>query len=162
VANAIDRAAKLPEGDHRPILGTGICGPGKFPLQCPGVRSLTLDAYERWWRNFVQVNVSARHGHLKQVDQQLITEKAEKVRKFYDRINAIEVTVDLEHLDKPHVEINVSAESSPDFIATATAPSILAALDAAIQKVEQQVRKHKEKVTDHKGVGPKHHSDKLP
>jgi putative sigma-54 modulation protein len=115
-----------------------------------------LDATPRSWRLFVQVNVSARHGHLKQEDQQLISEKAEKVRKFYDRINAIEVTVDLEHADKPHVEINVSAESAPDFIATASASSVLAALDSAIQKVEQQVRKHKEKVTDHKGVGHKH------
>ena len=104
----------------------------------------------------MQVNVSARHGHLKQEDQQLISEKAEKVRKFYDRINAIEVTVDLEHADKPHVEVQVSAESAPDFIATATAPTVLAALDSAIQKVEQQVRKHKEKVTDHKVVGHKH------
>ncbi len=108
----------------------------------------------------MQVNISARHGHLKQADQQLITEKAEKLRKFFDRINAIEVTVDLEHLDKPHVEINVSAESTNDFVSTASAPSVLAALDAAIQKVEQQVRKHKEKVTDHKGVGPKHTSEK--
>ena len=104
----------------------------------------------------MQVNVSARHGHLKQADQQIITEKVEKIRKFYDRINSIEVTVDLEHADNPHVEINVSAEAAPDFIATAKAPSVLAALDLAVQRVEQQVRKHKEKVTDHKGVGHKH------
>ncbi len=110
----------------------------------------------------MQINVSARHGHLKQADQQLITEKVEKIRKFYDRISAIEVTVDLEHVDKPHVEINVSAEAAPDFIATSTAPSVLAALDMAIQKVEQQVRKHKEKVTDHKGVGHKHIAEELP
>jgi len=110
----------------------------------------------------VQINVSARHGHLKQDDQQIITEKVEKIRKFYDRISSIEVTVDLEHIDKPHVEINVSAEAAPDFIATATAQSVLAALDLAIQKVEQQVRKHKEKVTDHKGVGHKHVAEELP
>ena len=79
----------------------------------------------------MQVNVSARHGHLKQADQQLITEKAEKVRKFYDRINAIDVTVDLEHSDHPHVEINVSAEGASDFVATAQAATVLAALDAA-------------------------------
>ena len=106
----------------------------------------------------MQINLSARHGHLKQEDQQLITEKVEKIRKYYDRINSIEVTVDLERADSPHVEINVSAEGSPDFISTATAASVLVALDLAVQKVEQQVRKHKEKVTDHKGVGHKHAS----
>ena len=110
----------------------------------------------------MQINVSARHGHLKQEDQKLIIEKVEKVRKFYDRISSIEVTVDLEHIDKPHVEINVSAEAAPDFISTATAPSVLVALDMAIQKVEQQVRKHKERVTDHKGIGHKHVAEELP
>jgi len=104
----------------------------------------------------VQVNVSARHGHLKPEDQAIIIEKAGKVRRLFDRINAIEVTVDLEHLDKPTVEINVSAEHSPDFVATAQAASILAALDMTIGKVEQQIRKHKEKVTDHKAIPVKH------
>jgi putative sigma-54 modulation protein len=102
----------------------------------------------------VQVNVSARHGHLKPEDQAIILEKAGKVRRLFDRINAIEVTVDMEHSDKPTVEINVSAEHAPDFVATAQAPSILAALDMTIGKVEQQIRKHKEKVT---GYSPKTH-----
>ncbi len=104
----------------------------------------------------MQVNVSARHGHLKPEDQAIILEKAGKVRRLFDRINAIEVTVDMEHSDKPTVEMNVSAEHSPDFVATAQAPSILAALDLAIGKVEQQIRKHKEKVTDHKAIPVKH------
>jgi putative sigma-54 modulation protein len=104
----------------------------------------------------VQVNVSARHGHLKPEDQTIIVEKVEKVRRLFDRINAIEVTVDLEHPDKPTVEINVSAEHSNDFIATTQSTTIIAALDMTISKVEQQIRKHKEKVTEHKSTGVKH------
>ncbi len=104
----------------------------------------------------VQVNVSARHGHLKAEDQAIIVEKVEKVRRLFDRINAIEVTVDLEHLDKPSVEINVSAEHAPDFVASTQSQTILAALDLTIGKVEQQIRKHKEKVTEHKATGVKH------
>lgn len=104
----------------------------------------------------MQVNVSARHGHLKQEDQQIIVEKAEKLRRFYDRINSISVTVDLVKLDHPMVEINVSAEHSHDFVASSTATTVGAALDATLQKVEQQLRKHKEKVTEHKATGHKH------
>lgn len=104
----------------------------------------------------MQVNVSARHGHLKPEDQAIIIEKVAKVRRLFDRINAIEVMVDLEHLDKPIVEINVSAEHSNDFVATAQSASILSALDLTIGKVEQQIRKHKEKVTEHKATGIKH------
>ncbi len=107
----------------------------------------------------MQVNVSARHGHLKSEDQAIIVEKVEKVRRLFDRINAIEVTVDLENLDKPSVEINVSAEHAPDFVASAQSQSILSALDLTIGKVEQQIRKHKEKVTEHKASSVKHASD---
>ncbi len=108
----------------------------------------------------MQVNVSARHGHLKSEDQQIIVEKVEKIRRLFDRINAIEVTVDLEHRDKPTVEINVSAEGSSDFVATCESQTVLSALDAAIHKVEQQVRKHKERLTDHK-IGRVHFEEPI-
>lgn len=104
----------------------------------------------------MQVNVSARHGHLKSEDQAIIVEKVEKLRRLFDRINAIEVTVDLEHLDKPSVEINVSAEHSQDFVATTESTTVISALDMTIGKVEHQIRKHKERVTEHKGPNARH------
>ncbi len=104
----------------------------------------------------MQVSVSARHGSLQPGDQQLIVEKAEKLRRLYDRINAIEVTVDLKHLDNPSVEIQVSAEHADDCVATADAGSVIAALDAAIPKVEQQLRRLKEKKTGRRATGHKH------
>jgi putative sigma-54 modulation protein len=104
----------------------------------------------------VQVNVSARHGSLSSHDQEVIKEKAERVRRLFDRVNAIEVTVDFQHQESPHVEINVSAEHTQDFVASATAPTVISALDATIQKIEQQLRRHKEKLTHHKGAGVKH------
>ncbi len=102
------------------------------------------------------VNVSARHGHLKAEDQTIIVEKVDKMRRLFDRINAIEVTVDLERLDRPSVEINVSAEHSPDFVATTESTTVISALDLTIGKVEQQIRKHKERVTEHKGPSVRH------
>lgn len=104
----------------------------------------------------MQVNVSARHGSLTSHDQQFIQEKAEKVRRLLSQVNAVEVTVDFQHQDQPNVEINVSAEHAPDFVASAQASNVVSALDAAIQKVEQQLRKHKEKSTGHKVSGGKH------
>ncbi|MFK7737031.1 MAG: ribosome-associated translation inhibitor RaiA [Pirellulaceae bacterium] len=104
----------------------------------------------------MQVNVSARHGSLTAHDQQFIQEKAEKVRRILDTVNAIEVIVDFQHQEEPNVEINVSAEHAPDFVASASASNVVSALDAAIQKVEQQLRKHKDKTTAHKVAGGKH------
>jgi len=104
----------------------------------------------------MQVSVSARHGNLQPGDQQLIVEKTEKLRRLYDRINAIEVTVDLENLDKPCLEIRVSAEKTDDCISTGEAHTVIAALDSAIPKMEQQLRKLKDKKTGHRNTPHKH------
>lgn len=104
----------------------------------------------------MQVNVSARHDTLQPGDQELIEEKAIKLRRLYDRINAIEVTIDLKQLDKPVVEINVSAEHAEDCIARAEASNVIAALDNAIPKVEQQLRRLKDRKTGNRSAAHKH------
>lgn len=104
----------------------------------------------------MQVNISTRHGSLQPGDQELITEKTEKLRRLYDRINAINVTIDLKQLDKPAVEIQVSAEHADDCVAKADASTVISALDVAIPKVEQQLRRLKEKKTGHRATGLKH------
>ncbi|MDA9778247.1 ribosome-associated translation inhibitor RaiA [Rubripirellula sp.] len=104
----------------------------------------------------MQVNVSARHGNLQHGDQELIIEKAEKLRRLYDRITSIEVTVDLQQQDHPSVEIQVSAEHADDCVATSESSTVISALDLVIPKVEQQLRKLKEKKTGHRATGHKH------
>lgn len=104
----------------------------------------------------MQVSVSARHGNLQPGDQQLIEEKAERLRRLNDKVNAIEVTVDLEHLEKPAVEIQASVEHADDCVASADANTVIAALDAVIPKIEAQLRKLKEKKTGHRATGHKH------
>lgn len=104
----------------------------------------------------MQISVSVRHGSLQPGDQQLIEEKVAKLRRLYDRTNAIEVTVDLQQLDHPTVEIQVSAEHADNCVARAEATHVIAALDMAIPKVEQQLRRLKEKKTGHRATGHKH------
>lgn len=104
----------------------------------------------------MQINISARHGHLSTASQERITEKVDKLRKYFDRITSIQVTVDLEHKDTLSLELRVSAEHSADFVATHTADELMAALDHVIHKVEQQIRKHKERLHDsHRNPGRK-------
>lgn len=101
----------------------------------------------------MQMNISIRHGHITDATQATIREKLEKLTRLYDRISAIEITVDLEHRDQPSVDLKISAKKH-DFVAIAQAENLLAAVDAAADKMEQQLRKHKEKVQDrHRGAG---------
>lgn len=103
----------------------------------------------------MQVIISARHGQLSAATQERVTEKVEKLRRFFDRITHIDVTVNLENREAPHVEVCISAEHTSDFVASDTG-ELSAALDSVIHKLEQQLRKHKEKIQDgHRKPGRK-------
>jgi len=98
----------------------------------------------------VQIKISTRHGqHLSEETQQFIRDKANKLLHYFGRIMMIEVTVDISNDDK-WVEFIVSAEHKHDFVANAHAKDVLAAVDAVLDKLEKQVRKYKEKITDHR------------
>ena len=104
----------------------------------------------------MQVTISARHGHLSEASQEKIRAKVEKLTRIFDRLTAIEVTVNLEHEEKPHVDLRVSAEHKHDFAATDEAETLMAAVDNVVNKLEQQLRKYKEKI-QHRGRTPGSH-----
>lgn len=96
----------------------------------------------------MQIQVTTRHGRLSEPTQQKITAKAEKLLRFFERLMAMEVVVDLKDEAHPRVDILVSAEHKHDFVAHDQAEELMAALDGAIHKMEHQLRKYKEKVQE--------------
>jgi putative sigma-54 modulation protein len=96
----------------------------------------------------MQINITARHGQLSDASREKIKAKVEKLGKYFERLTSIAVTIDLEHSEHPAVEIQVDAEHKHDFVARESADEMWAALDGAVQKLEQQLRKYKEKVLD--------------
>jgi len=100
----------------------------------------------------VQVNVSTRHGHLSHAAQSKITAKVSRLKRYFDRLTALNVTVDLGHETLPAVEIVASAEHFHDLVSHERAAQLWRSLDGAVHKMEQQLRKHKEKIRDHKHV----------
>jgi putative sigma-54 modulation protein len=101
----------------------------------------------------VQIKISTRHGRLSEQTQEKLRAKLEKLTHFFERLTAIELTVDVEHDDNPQVELKVSAEHKHDFVATHGGGEFMAAVDSVIHKVEQQIKKYKEKVQEHRGPG---------
>ena len=100
----------------------------------------------------MQVNVSTRHGHLSPASQSKIADKVSRLKRYFDRITALNVTVDLGNQALPAVEIVASAEHFHELVSHERAAQLWRSLDGAVQKLEQQLRKHKEKVRDHKHV----------
>ena len=100
----------------------------------------------------MQIKISTRHGHLTNGTQDFIREKANKLLHIFARLTMIDVTVDLNEDEKNEktVEFVVNAEHKHDFVARAKHKDILAAVDLVLDKLEQQVRKYKEKIQDHR------------
>ncbi len=65
--------------------------------------------------------------------------------RFFDRISAITVVADLEHKESVRIDLQISAEHTHDFVSHDIAPELIQAVDGSIQKMEQQLRKFKEK-----------------
>lgn len=98
----------------------------------------------------MQIEISTRHGGLGPDTQKHLHDKAEKLLKYFGRLMAIEVEV--EHLKHSwQVEIFVSAEHKHDFVAREEGPTPESAMDQCVHKIEQQLRRYKEKVQNHKG-----------
>jgi putative sigma-54 modulation protein len=94
----------------------------------------------------VQINIATRHGHLSAATQDKIRAKVARLSRYFERLTAIEVTVDLEHETTPAVDVRVDAEHKHDFVATEQTGDLWRSVDGAVQKLEQQLRKYKEKV----------------
>jgi putative sigma-54 modulation protein len=99
----------------------------------------------------VEIRVNSKNGELSESIQETIKSKVSKLPRFFDRTTGIHVIADMKNGDTPKVEIIVSAEETNDFFASDTGGNIIAALDNAISKIETQLRKHKEKLTGHRG-----------
>ena len=102
----------------------------------------------------MQINIATRHGYLSDTTRAKISAKVSRLSRYFERLAAIDVTVDLEHNDAPIVEILISAEHKHDFVATVRSSDLWRSVHGAVQKIEQQLRKYKERVVErHRSPG---------
>jgi len=100
----------------------------------------------------VEIKVNAKHGELTEEVVQTMRDKVSNLPRLFNRATGIQVIADLSSAIAPKVEIIVSAEETSDFFASQTGNNVLAAFDLTISKIEQQLRKHKDKLTEHRGM----------
>ena len=98
----------------------------------------------------MQIKIAARHGHLSEIHQQQIREKAQKLLHYFDRITMIEITVTLQETADKEVEILVDAEHKHDFVARERQQDLLTAVDMAVDKIKTQINRYKEKIQNHR------------
>jgi len=78
-----------------------------------------------------------------------LTRKAEKLLTYFERVTAIQVTVTKEK-GRVRVEILVDAEHKHNFVAYDVGDDVVPTFDVTLHKMEQQIKKYKEKIQDHR------------
>ena len=96
----------------------------------------------------MQVRVTGRHMSVTEAMKAYAEEKSQRLIRFFDRIQEIRVVLDLEG-GLPMAEFIVDVERAADFIGRETHSDMYAAIDAVVDKLERQLRKHKERIKEH-------------
>ena len=77
-------------------------------------------------------------------------DKAQKLQRYYDRIMSIEIIMDIEG-GTPTAEAVVTATHNSTFVGRHRGEDMYGCIDNAIHKVEEQLRRHKDRLRGHKG-----------
>jgi len=101
----------------------------------------------------VQVAISCKHGELSANQQEYMKRKSEKLLTYFERVTSINVTVTHEK-GRVRVEILVDAEHKHNFVANDVGDDATPTFDLTLHKMEQQIKKYKEKIQDHRREKP--------
>lgn len=96
----------------------------------------------------MQVNITFRHLEPTEALKSHVRGRVEHVQRYFDRPTEAHAVLHVENLHH-HAEITVKAGR---FLlrGTAKTPDMYASIDAATEKIERQLKKHKERIQDHK------------
>jgi len=97
----------------------------------------------------MKIAIDARHMNLTAAMREYVEAKVSKLPKFYDSILSIETVLDVE-ADKALVEIHVTARQKHTFVAKHREQDLYAAVDHCVDKITEQIRRHKDRVRSHR------------
>jgi putative sigma-54 modulation protein len=100
----------------------------------------------------MQINITGHHVDVTPALRAYVTEKMQKLVRHFDQVNSVHVILKVEKLEQ-HAEATVNAGGRTLF-ATDTAPDMYASIDGLVDKLDRQVRRYKDRITDHHHVKP--------
>jgi len=96
--------------------------------------------------------ITGKHIEVTQAIKDHAREKTEKLPRYYNSINQIEVIINGSEGGKPSVEIIARGEHSVVFVAKESGEDTYACIDLAVRKLERQLRRKKGKQRNHKHI----------
>ena len=99
----------------------------------------------------MNIIVNARHMDVTDAIREFVEKKVSKLPRFYDNVQQIQVRLEHE-ADQTVAEIVVIAKKRNTFVASHRDPDLYASVDHCLQKISEQLRRHKDRVRDRKAV----------
>lgn len=98
----------------------------------------------------MQINLSGHHVEITEPLREYVNSKMERLERHFDHITNTQVTLSIEK-QRQKAEANVHV-SGADLFAQAESDDMYASIDALIDKLDRQIIKHKEKISDRRQV----------
>jgi putative sigma-54 modulation protein len=95
----------------------------------------------------MQINITGQQLDLTPTLRAHVEEKFQKIERHFDRLTAIDIVLHVEK-NRHHAEANVTGAGAA-LHAHAEADDMYTAIDDLVDKLDAQVRRHKDRVTDH-------------
>jgi putative sigma-54 modulation protein len=103
--------------------------------------------------HLMEITISGRHLDITPAIRAHAEERANRLPKYYDLIQAIEVILDGSENKAKKAEIVVNAEHRNTFVAHHQGEDLYGCIDQAFHKVQQQISAHKERFRNRKHSG---------
>ncbi|MCW8825999.1 MAG: ribosome-associated translation inhibitor RaiA [Gammaproteobacteria bacterium] len=95
----------------------------------------------------MQLNLTGHHVDITDSLRDYVTTKLEKLERHFDQVTNVHVILGVEKLrQKAEAQVNIKGNQ---LFAESVNEDMYASIDDMIDKLDRQVRKHKEKITDH-------------
>ncbi len=95
----------------------------------------------------MQLNISGHHIEVTDSLRGYVEQKIERIERHFDIVSDVHCILTVEKLrHKAEAKVNVSGGT---IYAETTEEDMYAAIDGLVDKLDRQVRKHKEKLSDH-------------
>ena len=105
----------------------------------------------------MQIDVTGHHVELTDPLRNYVNEKFERLERHFDHVTDVHVILSVEKL-RHRAEATMHISGGKLF-ADSTEADMYAAIDGLTDKLDRQIKKHKEKITDHhrvEGANKKH------
>jgi putative sigma-54 modulation protein len=104
----------------------------------------------------LQIEVTVRHASIAEDLKTYAAQKAERLPKYYDKIQAIRVVLDTGGAGA-ECEMIVVVEHLHELVGRTSGPDLRACIDQTVDRLERQLTEHKDRIRNRKGRGPNPH-----